>query len=425
MAKKIAILHYDVAPVVGGVESVILSHSRMMLNAGMQVALFGGRGALEALPQGSSLESIAEMDTQNPRISAVTTALAEGKVPADFEELAALLEKELEPRLASFDHVIAHNIFTTYYNLPLTLALWRLLDKGRLRGFIAWCHDITWTSTHSGHKVHPGFPWDILRTYRPQITYVTISRERQEQLAGSMDVQPEKIKVVFNGAEPETLLGLSPQVEALARRLGVWESGLALLLPVRVTRAKNIEFAIKVVAQLKQDGCRPLLVITGPPDPHNPEVMDYFKELKAQRRELGLEKEVRFVVDSGPQADELFIIDERMVSGLYRASDALLMPSHYEGFGMPVLEAGLVGIPIFCAEFPSATEIGGQDVNIFSENDSPERVAGMIKRWAETSQVQRFKKRIRQDYTWQAIFERDILPLLDGAGAGRETSAAG
>ena len=42
---------------------------------------------------------------------------------------------------------------------------------------------------------------------------------------------------------------------------------------------------------------------------------------------------------------------------------------------------------------------------------------GGILAWAEGSAVHRLRRRVRQHYTWKAIFQRDIKPLLDGEGA--------
>jgi glycosyltransferase involved in cell wall biosynthesis len=88
------------------------------------------------------------------------------------------------------------------------------------------------------------------------------------------------------------------------------------------------------------------------------------------------------------------------------------MPSHREGFAMPVLEAGFVGIPVVCTDVPAAVEIGGEDVMLFDEGEDPDHLAGRLLCWAEDSGVHRLRRRVRQRYTWSAIFERDIEPLL-------------
>jgi len=92
----------------------------------------------------------------------------------------------------------------------------------------------------------------------------------------------------------------------------------------------------------------------------------------------------------------------------------LFMPSHREGFGMPILEAGMIGMPIFTTSIPAAEEIGGSDVTCFSTNDMADKVAGMILTWHKSSPTQTMRVRVRQNYTWQAIFQHDIRPLLNG-----------
>ena len=412
MSVRIAILHYSVSPVVGGVETVIQAHARYLIRAGYQVTIVAGRGESQALPEGAQLELIPEMDSRHPAILQASHELEQGKVSTQFEPLTDRLELTMAPILESMDHVIVHNVFTKHFNLALTTALFRLLDKGSLHGCIAWCHDFTWTSPHSRSNVHPGYPWDYLRTYHPNITYVTVSRARQQELAGLMEVPADAIQVVYNGVEPQELLALSQPGEALIQRLGLWESDLVLLMPVRVTQAKNIEFAFQVIAALKQRSIHPTLVISGPPDPHDALNMEYYQELQKLRLQSNLEQEVRFVYDSGPENDHAFEIGFDILSELYRVSDLLFMPSRREGFGMPILEAGLVGLPVFCANVPAAAEIGGKQVITFPLEASPEEVAGRILTWAEGSRQLRLRRRIRKEYTWRAIVDRDLLPLL-------------
>jgi glycosyltransferase involved in cell wall biosynthesis len=198
--------------------------------------------------------------------------------------------------------------------------------------------------------------------------------------------------------------------------LDLLESDLVLLMPVRVTRAKNIEYALHLTAALKARGCRLKLVVTGPPDPHDGDSMAYFHGLQALRQQLGVEEEMRFVFESGLDPDQPFTIDEQVVGDLFRVSDVMFMPSHREGFGMPVLEAGLVGVPVLSTDVPAAEEIGGSDVIVFDAARDPAQVAKQILTWAESDPVYHLRRRVRQHYTWNAIFQRDIKPLLDGVG---------
>jgi glycosyltransferase involved in cell wall biosynthesis len=400
--------------VIGGVENVILAHIRLLIEAGYPVTVLAGRGEKEALPPGTEYLGIPELDSQHPQILEMSRELEQGRVPTHFEHVVNQLTEALAPVVQTMDLLVVHNIFTKHFNLPLTAALFHLLDQGTIRHCVAWCHDLTWTSPNSRAKVFAGYPWDLLRTQRSDTRYVTISQERQRELAELFECPPEQIQVIYNGVDAKELLALSDDGLALINRLDLWESDLNLIMPVRVTQAKNIELALQVVASLKEKGIRPKLVVTGPPDPHDPENMKYFQRLMNLREDLGVVYQMRFVYESGPHRTEPFTVEMPIVAELMRVSDALFMPSHREGFGMPILEAGLAGIPVFCTtRVPAAKEIGGQDVVSFAPEADANEVAGLLQNWMENSPVFQLRRRVRRVLTWRGIFQQQILPLLD------------
>jgi mannosylglucosylglycerate synthase len=407
-----AILHYSAPPVVGGVESVLYAQSQAFVDAGWPVAIVSGRGERRALPGGVEFVSVLEMDTQHPSIIKIRSQLDRGEVPDEFDKTVRHLKNSLIHVLRDFDAVIVHNIFTTYFNLPLTAALFQLLESRVITNCIAWCHDFTWNSPISRSKVHPGYPWELLKQFHPGIQYVTVSKERQAELAGLLSINIDGVKVIYNGVNPQIILGISQKGWELSDRIGLMDSDLNLLMPVRVTQAKNIEFAIQVVENLKNFGIRPRLVITGPPDPHDEHSMKYYKSLLALRKERGLDRQVRFVYESGPNPSSPFIIDNIIIGDLYRISDVLLIPSHREGFGMPILEAALTGLPVVTTPIPAALELGGEDVLLISNEGDAGEVANQIIEKVKETPIHRFRLRTRQQYTWKAIFYRDIEPLL-------------
>jgi glycosyltransferase involved in cell wall biosynthesis len=410
---RTAILHYTAPPVVGGVEAVMDAHAQIFLQMGYPVSVIAGQGSEDALPLGTELELIPLLDSQHPEILSAGASLEQGQVPDKFAALTEQLTETLASRVNQFDNIIVHNVFTKHFNLPLTAALFNLIDSGTIRNCIAWHHDFTWTSSRSRSKVHPGYPWDLLRTCRPDVTHVTVSKMRQKELAGLYRCPPEEIRVIYNGVDPAELFGLTAAGWELVQRLDLLAADLVLLMPVRVTRAKNVEFALEVVAALKDEGLGIKLVLTGPPDPHDEKSMAYFHSLQERRDELGLEKEMRFVFESGPDPDEPHLISLDVVADLYRVADLMFMPSHQEGFGMPVLEAGLLGVPVVVSNtVPAAEEIGGEEVLRFELDQAPDRLARRLLAWAEDDDRLRLARRTRQKFTWQAIFRRDIEPLL-------------
>jgi glycosyltransferase involved in cell wall biosynthesis len=104
-----------------------------------------------------------------------------------------------------------------------------------------------------------------------------------------------------------------------------------------------------------------------------------------------------------------------VVFDLYRVADLMFMPSHQEGFGMPVLEAGLVGLPVAAANtVPAAEEIGGEDVLSFSPDLPPQLLAQQLMPWVNADKKLRLARQTRHNFTWEAIFHKQIEPLLKG-----------
>ena len=58
-------------------------------------------------------------------------------------------------------------------------------------------------------------------------------------------------------------------------------------------------------------------------------------------------------------------LDESQLSATLTAADALVFPSTYEGFGLPVLEAMAKGVPVACSDAAAMPEVGGDAVVYF------------------------------------------------------------
>jgi glycosyltransferase involved in cell wall biosynthesis len=146
--------------------------------------------------------------------------------------------------------------------------------------------------------------------------------------------------------------------------------------------------------------------------------MAYYRSLLDLRARLGLEREVGFVYETGEIPEEGSLISVEDVAGLMRAADVMFMPSHREGFGMPVIEAGLLGIPVVCSSaVPAGQEIGGEDVHLFDSQAGPEEIAQMIAGSVMETSWYRLRRRIRGEFSWEQIFHQKIEPFLK---TGRE-----
>ena len=145
-----------------------------------------------------------------------------------------------------------HNALTLHKNLALTAAL-KLIADEKNTNMVAWCHDFAWQDSLYTPDLHPGYPWELLRTPWPGVKYVTVSDHRRNRLAKLLNLPKSDIKLIPPGVDAYEFLGLSTFSRKLIEKLKLLEAEPLILLPARITRRKNIEFAIRVIALLKRD----------------------------------------------------------------------------------------------------------------------------------------------------------------------------
>ena len=413
MAHAVLLLHYAAPPVVGGVEQTLAHHARHLLAAGWQVHMAAGRGGPD-LP-GLHFHLEPRFDSRHPQVLAVQQALAQGRVPPAFEALRNALRAALAPLVAQVQVIVAHNVVTLHKNLALTAALHDLATRPDGPRLVAWCHDFAWADELYRPALHPGFPWDLLRTPWPRTRYVAVSEPRAAALADLLGLPRPAIAVVPPGVDPAAFYKLEPFTQALVQQLNLWQAEPLLLLPARITRRKNIGFALRVLAALREAFPRARLVVTGPPGPHNPANQAYLAELLRERADLGLERHAHFLYQHGPGGRPLHLPPE-VVADFYRLADVLLFPSRREGFGIPVLEAGLARLPAFVADLPELRAAGGPFVDaFFSPDETPQTVAARIARRLEADLPYRQKRRVLTHFRWAYIVQARVLPLLQEA----------
>ena len=119
-----------------------------------------------------------------------------------------------------------------------------------------------------------------------------------------------------------------------------------------------------------------------------------------------------FIYDGTSKHPYPFIIDQPLVAELYRISDLVLMPSLREGFGLPVLEAGLMDKPIFATPMPIMDEMEKRFVFVIEQDESVKKVARRIQRWAKQDAAHNLRVEVRRNYTWSSIFLNKIKPLI-------------
>lgn len=403
---KIGLLHYAAPPVVGGVEKVIGYHARRLADAGHRVRLLAGRGA-QTDPR-VEFALIPQVDSLHPQVLQIKAELDRGHVPPGFAHLVGDLQTLLEVHAADLDVLIAHNVGSLNKNLALTAALQVLSARPGAPAVVLWHHDLAWTTPRYQGELHPGYPWDILRTPWPGVHQVVISELRRQELAQLMELPLASIRVVPNGIDLGGFLKLEAQTDQWIAALDLLSAAPLLLLPVRITRRKNIELAIHTLAYLVEIMPQARLIITGPIGPHNPANLEYLSQLYQMRADLGLKQAVCFLAELTQD-----FIPDPVIADFYRLADGLFLPSQEEGFGLPLLEAGLTGLPVFCTDLLPLQELGGDDVFYFSPQAHPSELAQAVYKTLMEDPRYKLKVRVRQKYSWEKVYQEHIAPLLE------------
>ncbi len=203
---------------------------------------------------------------------------------------------------------------------------------------------------------------------------IAVSESTKKDLVELYGARPEQVRVVLNGGgEPPKS---KPAPAARLRELGV--HGDYVLQVGRVEARKNQAAALSAVERL--NGLT--LVVAGPErDPHLAEMLR-----------------------ASPQCMVLGKVDAPELEALYRGAKAVVVPSLYEGFGLPVLEAMARGKVVVAARNSSLPEVGG-DAAIYVDdpNDTPQLVAALQRALGDTElreALARKGKARARTFTW-------------------------
>lgn len=241
---------------------------------------------------------------------------------------------------------------------------------------------------------------------------VTVSQYSAIDIQRQLGVAPHRIHVIHNAVAPMDIRIANqndPGHDALAA-LGI--RGPFVLNVGRRDPYKNVDGLVRAFAALRErfdDVPRNLqLVIVGESDPRYPAA-----EEEAKR--LGLQHAVVF---TGYTSEET-------LAALYRRAAVLAMPSLYEGFGLPAVEAMRAGTPVVAGAVASLPEVVGDAALLFDAHRADALVEAMHKVLVDTELAgilrERGIKRAEQ-FSVERVGDQH-LELYRGLLAGRPTSA--
>ncbi len=220
---------------------------------------------------------------------------------------------------------------------------------------------------------------------------------------------PSRVRVVYNGVDALFQPAAGAERPSLSSgsdvgRMSPSASRPRVVLYVgRSDPYKNLTGLVRAFAEARRLTPLPLrLRIVGPRDPRYPEPAALVDGLRLTE-----------AVDwTG------YVADGALVQA-YRDADVLVLPSHYEGFGFPVVEAMACATPVVCSDIPVLREIAG-DAADFANPDAPTALAQAIVRMLTDDDHRRIMiargRAQAARFTWERA-ARDTLALY------RETAA--
>ena len=190
-----------------------------------------------------------------------------------------------------------------------------------------------------------------------------------------LGVWPEKVTTVWAGID--TRFAPIPLDEFSRVRAAHGLPGEYILFVGTIEPRKNLEGLMRAYASLVIDlHDAPWLVIVGRRGWLN-------DPIHALPSALGIADRIQWIEDF-PEDD---------LPALYTGASALCLPSLYEGFGFPVLEAMACGAPVVCSDRSSLPEIAG-DAAILVDPDLPSSIEdGLRRALTDTSHTAELRRR--------------------------------
>ncbi len=184
---------------------------------------------------------------------------------------------------------------------------------------------------------------EMLREIARADAVVCVSEATRSDLLAFYEVDPRKVFAILSGPPPsrpaaDSRLDLPPRY---------------LLFVSTIEPRKNLDVLIDAFERAKEGGYGGDLVIAG---------------------KIGWKSEgtVRRIAESrwSGAIRRLDYVDRAQLPWLYRGAEAFVLPSIYEGFGFPILEAMAEGAPVIAADNSSLPEVGGDAALYFPTGDA-------------------------------------------------------
>ena len=187
---------------------------------------------------------------------------------------------------------------------------------------------------------------------------IAISDSTKRDIVQFYNIDPDKIEVIYQSCNP--LFYESIEKDRTDMSFNKQIPNEFLLFVGNIEKRKNINLILEAYKYIEPALKIPLLVIGGG--------RSYTQDFKNFITANKLQNEVIWISD---------LVDNTNLKMIYRKATALVYPSHYEGFGLPVVEALLSKTPVITSNTSSLPEAGGPKSRYIDPN-SPQELGAAI-----------------------------------------------
>jgi len=233
---------------------------------------------------------------------------------------------------------------------------------------------------------------------------VTVSYAMKDELT-RLGFPKDRIQVSYNGVDPEKYdpATVTPeQIKKIRSRYGIKDDELMILFIGRLVGVKGVDKLIMAMSHILQKTPNARLVIVGLGD-----LQDYLVNLV---KTMKMNEYVKFRFEFIPE-------EERILH--YAACDVAVFPSHYEPFGIVVLEAMSMEKPVVvgAAGVSGMREIviccGQEQCGFHINPNNPEDIAWGINGAIESPEKRKWlgrngRKRVLEEFTWDKVAEKTL-----------------
>jgi len=229
-----------------------------------------------------------------------------------------------------------------------------LLKYVKMDKTIVTCHDIIpWAYDNDRSRL-----WkDIMTGLRNADRIITISEFSKNELVKYLNYPADRIHIVKDAVDHDVYY--KNRDRSILKRFKIPLEGKFVLYVGSETPRQNLDLLLKALARLKKRIPDVKLIKIG-----DPQSFGAREKLLNMIKDLGLEKDVVFVG----------YVAEEDLPKWYNASDLLVYPCKYAGFGLPPLEAMACGTPVITANTTSLPEVVG-DAGVMVDPDDDEALA--------------------------------------------------